>query len=427
MRIIAMVVMLIIMTGLFVNTGRQIFFWLTLVFKGVNQPVHGVVFSVVFGLLVVAVLAAFVISRIPGNADLRAVFRIGHYALGALVYLVLIVNAASLFLFLGRLFHLVPPESGAVQMAAAGISLLLVTGLTVCGSIHAGNIQTRRYTVRIGREQEGTDSLRIALLSDIHLGYVIEEDHLAKVVEAVNELKPDIICIAGDVFDGDATSLSNPDRLQALLGEMKAQYGVYACLGNHDAGAGYEQMLEFLSGAGVQVLLDESVVIDGRFVLAGRRDSFPIGGQGERQRSVEGLTEASVPVGTIVSAGPAVPAGPTASPGPAVPSEKAVFPATARLPVIVMDHQPGNIQEYGSEADLILCGHTHQGQMFPFNLITNAVFDVDYGYYRKEDTGTQVIVTSGAGTWGPPLRVATDSEVVEIRVIFPETDGGKRL
>lgn len=404
MRIIAMLVMLIVMTGLFANTGRQLYLWLVLIFKGVSQPVY----SLVAGLLAAAVLAAFVISRIPGNGSFRAVFRIGHYALGILVYLVLVVNAASLLFFLGRLLHLTPaPVPAAVQMAATVISMFLVAGLTVYGSIHAGNIQTRRYTVRIGQEQDETDSLRIALLSDIHLGYVIEEERLAKVVEAVNVLKPDIICIAGDVFDGDITSLSDPDRLQALLGDMEAEYGVYACLGNHDAGAGYEQMLGFLSGAGVQVLLDESVVIDGRFMLAGRRDSSPIGGQGERRKGVEGLTVAAVPPGTTVSA------------------ETAAGPASARLPVIVMDHQPGNIHEYGGEADLILCGHTHQGQMFPFNLITNAVFDVDYGYYRNEETGTQVIVTSGAGTWGPPLRVATDSEVVEIRVILPENDTGK--
>ena len=122
--------------------------------------------------------------------------------------------------------------------------------------------------------------------------------------------------------------------------------------------------------------------IDSRFVLAGRKDSFPIGGQGERRGSLE-LPE-----------------------------------RTEDLPVIVMDHQPGNIRDYGKETDLILCGHTHKGQMFPFNLITDAVFDVDYGYYRASVDSPQVIVTSGAGTWGPPQRVATDNDVAEILVML---------
>ncbi len=82
--------------------------------------------------------------------------------------------------------------------------------------------------------------------------------------------------------------------------------------------------------------------------------------------------------------------------------------------MIVMDHQPGNIRDYGEETDLILCGHTHKGQMFPFNLITDAVLMWIMDIYRASVDSPQVIVTSGAGTWGPPQRVATDNEVAEI-------------
>lgn len=384
MRIVVVIVMSIFMLGLFANAGRQIFLWLMLIFKGISQPIYGVC----FGLLVAAVLAAFVVSRIPGTGICRGLFLIGHYALGVLVYVVLIANIASLVLFFGRLSHLIPsPVPRGVLLVSGAVSLLLTAGLTIYGVIHAGDVQTRQYTVGVGKEEDRTKSLRIALISDTHLGYVIEEKHLAKVAAAVNAIQQDIICIAGDVFDGDMTSLSNPEKLQALFRGMEAEYGVYACLGNHDAGAGYPQMLEFLEGAGIQVLMDEAVVIDRRFVLAGRRDSSPIGGQGDSRREMEGLPDAE------------------------------------SLPVIVLDHQPGNIDEYGGDVDLILCGHTHRGQMFPFNLITSAVFDVDYGYYRADSTAPQVIVTSGAGTWGPPLRVATDNEVVEINVLFPGLDG----
>lgn len=86
------------------------------------------------------------------------------------------------------------------------------------------------------------------------------------------------------------------------------------------------------------------------------------------------------------------------------------------MPVIVMDHQPANMIEYGNEVDLILSGHTHQGQIFPANLITNAMFTVDYGYYQKDKDSPQVIVTSGVGTWGPPLRIGTNSEIVQITI-----------
>lgn len=385
MRIVLVVAMLLVLTGLFVNAGRQIYLWLMLVFRGISQPIY----RVIFGFLVLAVLAAFVVSRIPGVGIHRLVFRFGHYALGILCYVVMAANLASILMYAGRLIRLIPsPVPDSVSLAAAAVSLFLVVGFTVYGTVHAADIQIRRYTVGLGQEQDGEDTLRIALLSDIHLGYVIEEKHLAKVVAEVNALKPDIICIAGDIFDGDMTSLSNPGRLQALLGSMEAKYGVYACLGNHDAGASYQQMISFLDGTGIRVLMDESVVIGQRLVLAGRRDSSPIGRQGDSRKALEGLPEAAI------------------------------------LPVIVLDHQPGNIGEYGSDVDLILCGHTHQGQMFPFNLITNAVFDVDYGYYRAGETAPQVIVTSGAGTWGPPFRVATDNEIVELTVTLDSNGDG---
>lgn len=87
------------------------------------------------------------------------------------------------------------------------------------------------------------------------------------------------------------------------------------------------------------------------------------------------------------------------------------------LPVIVMDHNPANIGEYTKEADLILCGHTHKGQIFPANLITKLMYTVDYGYYRKNTDSPHVIVTSGVGTWGMPMRVGTNCEIVTIRFV----------
>ena len=379
MRIAAMVFMLIILVGLFINAERQIYKWLSMIFQGLNRPVSGMV----FGLLVLTILAVFVVSRIPGMGAYGTLFLIDHYALGFLAYVVIITNAVSLLLFALRLTHLIQfPVSRSVRLVSTALSMLLAVGLTVFGAVHAANIQIRRYHVRLGLEQAGMETIRLVLLSDIHLGYVIEEKHLANIVSAVNALKPDIICIAGDIFDGDITSLKNPGKLMGLFGKMESEYGVYACLGNHDAGDGYQQMLDFLDGAGVRVLMDEAVVIDRRFVLAGRRDSSPIGAHGDSRRKLE------------------------------------VLPDAGPLP----DHQPGNLDEYGSETDLILCGHTHQGQMFPFNLITNAVFDVDYGYYRANATAPQVIVTSGAGTWGPPLRVATDNEIAEIDLLVPHLE-----
>lgn len=93
-----------------------------------------------------------------------------------------------------------------------------------------------------------------------------------------------------------------------------------------------------------------------------------------------------------------------------------VAQADRKLPVIVMDHNPSNIDEYGSETDLVLCGHTHRGQIFPGSLFTGAMFTTDYGHYQKDSECPNIIVTSGAGTWGMPMRVGTDCEIVQIRL-----------
>ncbi|GAA0390976.1 hypothetical protein GCM10008933_22380 [Paenibacillus motobuensis] len=86
------------------------------------------------------------------------------------------------------------------------------------------------------------------------------------------------------------------------------------------------------------------------------------------------------------------------------------------MPIVVMDHTPSNIEQYGENVDLVLAGHTHRGQIFPGNLITKAVFVVDYGQYQEDASSPNVIVSSGAGTWGMPMRIGSNNEIVSINL-----------
>jgi hypothetical protein len=223
--------------------------------------------------------------------------------------------------------------------------------------------------------------MKIVLISDLHLGEVNSERNLERMVQAINELNPDIVCIAGDIFNDDFYAIRNPDRASALFRSINAAYGVYACLGNHDGGRTLGKMINFLEESNIKLLNDEYVIIDGRAALFGRLDSSPIGGFGELKRQDISQTIASV---------------------------------GANMPVIVMDHSPSNIEEYGNEVDLILAGHTHRGQMFPGKLFTNRLFIVDYGHYQKDVNSPHVIVTSGLSTWLPPMRVGTQNEIASI-------------
>jgi predicted MPP superfamily phosphohydrolase len=140
-------------------------------------------------------------------------------------------------------------------------------------------------------------------------------------------------------------------------------------------------MMGFLEQSNIKLLNDEHVVIDGRLILVGRLDSSPIGGTGELRRKDFSEVMAQI---------------------------------DANLPVVVMDHNPANINQYDGDADLILSGHTHRGQLFPGSIITGLLFTADYGHYQKDPASPHLVVTQGVGTWLMPMRVGTNSEIVSI-------------
>lgn len=306
---------------------------------------------------------------------------IGTVWMGLTVYLLLfflISDIISLAVWLCRILS----ETGmAVFRIGAGITAaVLAVSVSAYGIINARYVKTVKYDISLS--DTPSSELTVALISDVHLGAVGSESRLEKIVNEINALKPDIVCIAGDFFDTNFDSVVEPEKAIETLKKIDSAYGVYACLGNHDAGKTLPKMEDFLNRANIRLLKDEYVVINDSLILLGRLDSSPIGGTGDLKR------------GTIA---------------------EALNGADENLPVIVMDHNPMNIDTYRDEADLILSGHTHKGQIFPGSLITDAMYTVDYGYYRSE-YGMQAIVTSGAGAWGLPMRVGTDCEVVWIEL-----------
>ena len=149
------------------------------------------------------------------------------------------------------------------------------------------------------------------------------------------------------------------------------------------AGETYNDMLSFLKQADINLLAESHTIIDNRLVLAGRLDASPIGKYSDIKRLDTDLFIKNI---------------------------------ESSLPVIVMDHNPAHIDTYNNNVDLILCGHTHQGQIFPGSLFTDNIFTVDYGYYQKNPQSPHVIVSSGVGTWGMPMRVGTDCEIVIVQL-----------
>jgi len=377
LMVAAACVMLSILGTSFYYAGRRIFRWLRLMFPASHVPIF-IGFCIFF-------LLSIVLSFLPFEMGAKKIlFRFAWFLIGLFVYFLLFFAVSDLVMLAGKILHLVPsPVPQNIIIIAGWIVLAGVAGMASYGVYHAGHIKQASYTVQIEKETS-LRNLNIVLIADLHLGYMNDDKWLARIVDKVNNLEPDIVCIAGDIFNDNFKALSNPAGAARSLQSIKSTYGVYACMGNHDGGNTFGQMLDFLEQGNVKTLLDEYIVVDDKFIVVGRKDSSPIGNQGEARKEINNVIEGM----------------------------------NKNMPIIVLDHNPANIKEYGNEIDLIFAGHTHKGQMFPANIITNLMFDVDYGYFRKEDNSPHVVVTSGAGVWGPPFRIATDNEVARIFVEF---------
>jgi predicted MPP superfamily phosphohydrolase len=307
---------------------------------------------------------------------------ISSHWIGIFFYLLMFFVFVDLVLLLLSVIKIIPRPIPK-RICLGGDVLVIITTIIIVGYgiYHTNYLDVVSYDIQT-KENSLQEDMNIVLVSDLHLGAVNSEKNLSKIVQGINDLKPDLVCIAGDIFNNDYHAIQDPARAKALFQSITARYGVYASLGNHDGGGTFEEMIGFLEQSKITLLKDEHVVIDDRLILMGRLDSSPIGDTGDWQRK-----EAA---------------------------DVMNFASETNLPIVVMDHNPGNINQYNENVLLVLSGHTHKGQIFPINFTNKVLFDVTYGYYKKNESSPHVIVTSGASTWGMPMRIGTNNEIVTI-------------
>lgn len=352
-----------------------------------------VAISLAYVFLAASLLIAFFLPIGPARRIMKL---ISNYWLGILLYLILAVLMADAICFL--LFLITKRRLKCRTAAAGGICAVVVLGLSAWGAYNARIIQVTPYEITVNKDGGRLENLNVVLAADLHLGYNIGTAHMMQMVDKINEQNADIVVFAGDIFDNEYEALDDPEELIAVLQKIQSKYGVYACYGNHDVEekilAGFTfggnkkkessiQMDEFLERAGIHLLQDEAVLIDDSFYLYGRPDAQRPGrGINMRKTAAELMGE--------------------------LDTEK---------PVIVIDHEPKELQELADAGvDIDLCGHTHDGQMFPANLITALMWENSYGYLKKDHMHT--IVTSGVGLFGPNMRVGTIAEICPITVHF---------
>lgn len=315
----------------------------------------------------------------PGGSAPRALQVFSHYYLAVTAYAIMLLLVKDLLIFVLRLIRrekIKPRLMLYSTLITMALSLLIVA----YGSLHAQNIITRTYDISLAKPSLQRP-VKVAMFSDLHLGVEYGAAKVESIVTKINAASPDVVFIVGDFFNDDYAALDDPAAIEAALKRIDAELGVYLVWGNHDSGASFAEMRGLIERSQIVLLEDESLKVNELFTLVGRRDSRPILYEGTARQAMEWQQ------------------------------------VDDTLPLIVLDHQPGNYKEYlGTAADLILSGHTHKGQLFPGNILTSLVYDYDYGLHQIPGTGQQMVISSGIGTWGPPIRVLSDAELLIINL-----------
>lgn len=371
MRIIWFLVFLAIYGGLSFLLGWSIKTWLAALGAFRWEPLYWALFCG----------AAFspIIGRL--HRALRPLAVIGNLYFFLFEYGLLLSLAGALLVWLA------PLDAGAVGTGAA----LILAALAIAGAYCAHSPVKRRLSLQVAKPGR---KLRIAVASDFHLGIMSSKRHLQAFVDGVNAANPDLVLLAGDLVDDDPGWYVRKN-CGAILGQLRARHGVYAILGNHEYyGGNIEAVAEELAKAGIRVLRDETVLVDGWLYLTGREDLT-----NKQRKTLDTLKR---------EAGLAAEAG--------TPAASAEQTATA-APWIVMNHTPDDLASPAEAGvDLHVSGHTHKGQLWPNHWITRRIFELDYGY--KQKGGMHAVVSSGYGYWGPPFRIGSRSEWWEIELDF---------
>ena len=299
------------------------------------------------------------------------------YLLPFFLYLFLFVLLLDLLLLINLVFRIVPRERiKSSSLRSGGLLIIVCSSLAVviAGIVNFNSIRTTEYQITIPRKSSEISHLRIAFVSDFHLQESTGIRFVENFASKISSVNPDLMLFGGDIVEGDRRN-EKMASFERILTRIKARYGVYGVLGNHEHYAGHDEG-SFFSNSGIVILRDSVVIAGNSFIVAGRNDSHT----GTR-KSVEEI------MGHIPDS----------------------------LPVILIDHRPTVISQIGSHSpDVVLSGHTHNGQLFPINLITRRVYELSYGYKKKGET--HFFVSSGIRLWGPPVRTTGKSEILVIEI-----------
>ncbi|HSN14638.1 MAG TPA: metallophosphoesterase, partial [Anaeromyxobacteraceae bacterium] len=278
-----------------------------------------------------------------------------------------------------------PERRQFIARAAAGTTLAVVGAATGVGVRRAaGPAEIAEVAIGLPRLPPTLEGLTIVQISDLHVGPTIRQREVDRVVEQANALKGDLVAITGDLVDGTVGELG---AIVARLGRLRARHGVHFVTGNHEYYSGVEDWERFLPRIGIRVLRNERVEIGdagGRIDLAGVDDW-----QAGRYARGHGYDLG-----------------------------KALAGRDPERALVLLAHQPHGVEEaVKAGVGLQLSGHTHGGQIFPFNFAVRAAFKYVKGLYPVNGGEANVYVSRGTGYWGPPMRLGVPPEITRITLV----------
>lgn len=316
-----------------------------------------------------------------------AMFMVGSFWIAILLYgflMLLIVDLLRIIVWAGNIKpEFIHQNYLFSKLIIFGIFSLVITVLLGVGYHRAHHPKVTHVEMKVDKKAGQLTALRIVMASDIHLGNSSGNKFLSRIVDVMNGQHPDIVLLAGDTFDGSPAHVIKKD-MGKDFNRLKTKYGIFAVSGNHEYIGERETTnsvkiaFDYLNSHGVQSLEDAVILVDSSFYLAGRKDRT------DRKRKTVPELLAGIDM---------------------------------NLPVIMVDHQPFQFDQVEQAGiDLYLSGHTHHGQMWPLNYITQKIYEQDWGFLQKGQS--KFYVSCGAGIWGPPIRTAGYSEVVVIDLKF---------
>ena len=342
-----------------------------------------ILYTVIFCTVASLFIAGRVIERNHSSVFSDIINIAGGFWLAFLLYGFLLFLISDIIFLVARLTGILSDGKVIMFRKWAFFSTVIISSaLIIAGFINALSPVIRHYTISIDKYAGNIQNFRIAAVSDIHLGSIIRRRSIIKLSSMLKKVKPDIIFLLGDIVDGEIGPVMRKNLLKYFTCP-KCRDGLLAITGNHEFIGGAAVTIPYIEKNGIRVLKDEVVTIENAIQVIGRLDR-----DGLRFGNSERL-----------------------------PLKKLMEQTDRSKPVIVLDHQPVNLKEAGEcGADLQLSGHTHNGQMWPLNYITNQIYELSYGYMKKGNT--HYIVSSGFGLWGPRVRLGSRPEIVVVDIKF---------